>query len=106
MAPTVPSSILIIGSGVFGLSTAFELSKNEAFQGSNITLVDRVTVPNPQGSSVWIYCCSFSPAFGSVNQCTVQYACDCNRVPSQAMLSVPLHLLRASDMGLLLPAYL
>ncbi|KAF2202350.1 sarcosine oxidase [Delitschia confertaspora ATCC 74209] len=49
---TVPSSILIIGSGVFGLSTAFSLSKNPLFKNSSITLVDRQQFPAPDGSSI------------------------------------------------------
>jgi sarcosine oxidase/L-pipecolate oxidase len=41
--------ILIIGAGVFGLSTALELSRREY---SNITILDRHTPPVPDGSSV------------------------------------------------------
>ncbi|KXX74704.1 L-pipecolate oxidase [Madurella mycetomatis] len=36
-----PSSILIIGSGVFGLSTALALSRRDAFSHCSITVVDR-----------------------------------------------------------------
>ncbi|KAM0545376.1 hypothetical protein ACHAPJ_011360 [Fusarium lateritium] len=41
--------ILIVGAGVFGLSTALELSKRGF---SNITVLDRYNVPVPDGSSV------------------------------------------------------
>lgn len=36
-----PSSILIVGSGVFGLSTAYSLSQHYAFKNTTITLLDR-----------------------------------------------------------------
>lgn len=36
-----PSSILIIGSGVFGLSTAYALTQRDGFSNSTITVVDR-----------------------------------------------------------------
>ncbi|KAF2267987.1 FAD dependent oxidoreductase [Lojkania enalia] len=47
-----PSSILIIGSGVFGLSTAYELCKNDIFKNTSITLVDRQPFPAPDSSSI------------------------------------------------------
>lgn len=40
---TPPSSIIIIGSGVFGLSTAQALTQRPAFASTTITLVDRIT---------------------------------------------------------------
>ncbi|KAG6006499.1 hypothetical protein E4U54_000174 [Claviceps lovelessii] len=40
MENTAPSSILIIGSGVFGLSTAWALTKRERFLNTIITVVD------------------------------------------------------------------
>ncbi|PKS11534.1 hypothetical protein jhhlp_003299 [Lomentospora prolificans] len=40
---TPPSSILIVGSGVFGLTTAWALTKRAAFSSTRIILVDRVT---------------------------------------------------------------
>ncbi|KAF2007026.1 FAD dependent oxidoreductase [Amniculicola lignicola CBS 123094] len=56
MAPSesfkVPSSILIVGSGVFGLSTAWSLCKNPLFENTSITLVDRQPFPCPDGSSI------------------------------------------------------
>ncbi|KAF2813904.1 sarcosine oxidase [Mytilinidion resinicola] len=48
----IPSSILIIGSGVFGLSTAYELCLNPAFKDTSITLVERRPFPAPDGSSI------------------------------------------------------
>ncbi|SPO05019.1 related to fructosyl amino acid oxidase [Cephalotrichum gorgonifer] len=38
-----PSSVLIIGSGVFGLSTAHALATRPSFSSTKITLVDRIT---------------------------------------------------------------
>ncbi|KAH7139500.1 sarcosine oxidase [Dendryphion nanum] len=49
---TIPSSVLIIGSGVFGLSTAYSLCKNPLFSNTSITLVDRQPFPTPDGSSI------------------------------------------------------
>ncbi|KAJ5683331.1 hypothetical protein N7462_006496 [Penicillium macrosclerotiorum] len=47
----LPPNILIVGGGVFGLSTALSLSKRHP--GSQITLVESSpTIPNPHGSSV------------------------------------------------------
>ncbi|OJD18102.1 hypothetical protein AJ78_01875 [Emergomyces pasteurianus Ep9510] len=46
----LPDSILIVGGGVFGLSTALALSSRHS---GKITLVESApTIPNPQGSSV------------------------------------------------------
>ena len=48
-----PSSILIIGAGVFGLSTALSLLKRPHYAASKITILDASeTLPNPSGSSV------------------------------------------------------
>ncbi|KAK4130985.1 FAD dependent oxidoreductase [Trichocladium antarcticum] len=44
---SVPSSILIIGSGVFGLSTALALTRRDAFAQSAITIVDRSDSSQP-----------------------------------------------------------
>ena len=52
MSRHLPSSILIVGSGVFGLSTAYELARHRDFQHAKLTLVDASAVPNPNGSSV------------------------------------------------------
>ena len=46
-----PNSILIIGAGVFGLSTALELLSSERYEGTCITLVDAYApTPEPGGS--------------------------------------------------------
>ncbi|KAL2162177.1 hypothetical protein VTH06DRAFT_7090 [Thermothelomyces fergusii] len=53
-----PSSILIIGSGVFGLSTALALARRDAFAQTSITIVDRSdhsrpgTFPSSDAASV------------------------------------------------------
>ncbi|KAH0604341.1 uncharacterized protein H6S33_006718 [Morchella sextelata] len=47
-----PSSIIIIGSGVFGLSTAHELSQRATFSSTHITLLDAHPFPTPHGSSI------------------------------------------------------
>ena len=49
---SVPSSILIVGSGVFGLSTAHALAQRKEFHDSKITLLERVDFPAPDGSSI------------------------------------------------------
>ncbi|KUI56115.1 L-pipecolate oxidase [Cytospora mali] len=41
-----PSSILVIGSGVFGLSTALSLARNPHFTNTKITIIDRSS-PSP-----------------------------------------------------------
>ncbi|KAL1989572.1 hypothetical protein VTN49DRAFT_6769 [Thermomyces lanuginosus] len=47
----LPQSILIVGGGVFGLSTALSLSHR--YPTHNITLLEAsTTIPNPEGSSV------------------------------------------------------
>ena len=54
MAPqsTPPASILIIGSGVFGLSTAYAITQRQAFANTTITVVDRSPFPAPDGFSI------------------------------------------------------
>lgn len=47
-----PSSILIVGSGAFGLSTAYSLCQNPQYKDTSITVVDRQPFPTPDGSSV------------------------------------------------------
>lgn len=47
-----PQSILIIGSGVFGLSTALSLSQDAHYNNTTITLLDRSPFPSPDGSSI------------------------------------------------------
>ncbi|KAI2793176.1 hypothetical protein POX_b03226 [Penicillium oxalicum] len=46
----LPSNILIVGGGVFGLSTA--LSLRERHPTAQITVVESAPIPNPHGSSV------------------------------------------------------
>ena len=49
----IPKRILIIGAGVFGLSTALSFLEREAYNDSIITVIDSAEVlPNPVGSSV------------------------------------------------------
>ncbi|KAK0742526.1 FAD dependent oxidoreductase [Apiosordaria backusii] len=53
-----PSSILIIGSGLFGLTTAYSLSRRHEFANTSITVIDRSdpsstsTFPSPDAASV------------------------------------------------------
>lgn len=49
---SIPSSILIIGSGVFGLSTAYALARRTEYKDTKITLVDRATFPAQDAGSV------------------------------------------------------
>lgn len=46
------SSILIVGSGAFGLSTAWSLCNNPRYAKTTITVVDRQPFPAPDGSSI------------------------------------------------------
>ncbi|KAF2747971.1 FAD dependent oxidoreductase [Sporormia fimetaria CBS 119925] len=50
--PAQYPSVLIIGSGVFGLATAWELSKNPEFKDTEITLIDRQPFPAADSSSI------------------------------------------------------
>ncbi|KAH8770570.1 putative fructosyl amino acid protein [Hyaloscypha finlandica] len=53
MPPTSPpTSILVLGSGVFGLSTALALTARPSFTNTRITLLDRNPFPSPDGSSI------------------------------------------------------
>ena len=48
-----PQHILIVGAGVFGLSTALSLVQNPTYKGTRVTIIDSSpTLPNPSGSSV------------------------------------------------------
>ncbi|KAK8192676.1 hypothetical protein M8818_007848 [Zalaria obscura] len=47
-----PKSILILGSGVFGLSTAYSLATNPSFQDTKITLLDRFPFLAPDAASI------------------------------------------------------
>lgn len=50
--PPAPRSIIIVGSGVFGLSTAYSLSQNPSYSSTKITVLDRSPFPSPDGSSI------------------------------------------------------
>ena len=47
-----PSAILIVGSGVFGLGTAYALTQRPEYQNTQITLLERLPFPAPDGSSI------------------------------------------------------
>jgi len=49
---TIPSSILIVGSGVFGLSTAYALAQRDAFKDTHITVLERLDFPAPDAASI------------------------------------------------------
>ncbi|OAP59309.1 hypothetical protein AYL99_06607 [Fonsecaea erecta] len=50
---SIPQHILIIGAGVFGLSTTLSLLSNPAYNATRITIIDgSPSLPNPSGSSV------------------------------------------------------
>lgn len=48
----IPALILIIGSGVFGLSTALALCERVEYKESAIVVIDRLPFPAPDGASV------------------------------------------------------
>jgi sarcosine oxidase / L-pipecolate oxidase len=52
MSKDIPSSILIVGSGVFGLSTAYSLTQRPEFKNSKITLLDRLDFPAKDAASI------------------------------------------------------
>jgi threonine dehydrogenase-like Zn-dependent dehydrogenase len=45
-----PATVIIIGAGVFGLSTALAIAKRHS--STKITVIDRLTPPVPDGTSV------------------------------------------------------
>lgn len=49
---SIPSSVLIVGSGVFGLGTAYGLALRPEFKNTKITVLERVPFPAPDGSSI------------------------------------------------------
>ena len=51
-AKDIPSSILVVGSGVFGLSTAYNLTQRPEFQETKITLLERLDFPAHDGASI------------------------------------------------------
>jgi sarcosine oxidase/L-pipecolate oxidase len=48
----IPSMILIVGAGVFGLSTALALCEREEYNDTSIVIIDRCPFPAPDGASV------------------------------------------------------
>jgi sarcosine oxidase/L-pipecolate oxidase len=48
----IPGMILIVGSGVFGLSTAYALCQRKEFKDTKIVVIDRWPFPAPDGASV------------------------------------------------------
>ena len=48
----IPSSILIVGSGVFGLGTAYALAQRADYNRTKITVLDRLAFPAHDASSV------------------------------------------------------
>jgi sarcosine oxidase/L-pipecolate oxidase len=52
----IPSSILIIGSGVFGLATADALCQRPEYNDTKIVVIDRLPFPAPDGASVCMDC--------------------------------------------------
>lgn len=48
----IPSSILIVGSGVFGMGTAYALSQRPEYKNTKITLLDRLDFPAEDASSI------------------------------------------------------
>ncbi|KAF2767169.1 FAD dependent oxidoreductase [Teratosphaeria nubilosa] len=51
-AKQAPSSVLIIGSGVFGLGTAHALAQRPEFKKTRITLLERLDFPAPDAASI------------------------------------------------------
>lgn len=52
MSQSIPLSVLIVGSGVFGLSAAYSLAQNSKFQKTVITVLDRSAFPAPDAASI------------------------------------------------------
>ncbi|KAK3049103.1 hypothetical protein LTR09_009522 [Extremus antarcticus] len=52
MPKEIPSSILIVGSGVFGLGTAYSLTQRPEFNNTKITLLDRLDFPASDAASI------------------------------------------------------
>ena len=52
MSKDIPSSILVIGSGVFGLGTAHGLTQRAEFKNTKITLLERLEFPAPDAASI------------------------------------------------------
>lgn len=52
MPKDIPDSVLIVGSGVFGLSTAWALTKRDEFKNTKITILERLSFPAPDAASI------------------------------------------------------
>ncbi|KAK5169829.1 uncharacterized protein LTR77_005807 [Saxophila tyrrhenica] len=52
MLKDVPSSVLIVGSGVFGLSTAYNLAQRPEFKDTKVTVLDRLDFPAHDAASI------------------------------------------------------
>jgi sarcosine oxidase/L-pipecolate oxidase len=50
MSEKFPSSLIIVGAGIFGLSTALAVARR--FPSTKVTIVDRLTPPVEDGTSV------------------------------------------------------
>lgn len=50
MAENFPDSVIIVGAGVFGLSTALAIARR--YPSTKVTVIDRYTPPVPDGTSV------------------------------------------------------
>lgn len=84
-----PSSVIIVGAGVFGLSTALAIA--ERHPSTKITVIDRLTPPVPDGSSVDTTRCirtgnsATDPSFGLLvvewNELTLPQIIQTRRMP-------------------------
>lgn len=50
MAETFPDTVIIVGAGVFGLSTALAIARR--YPTTKVTVIDRYTPPVQDGTSV------------------------------------------------------
>lgn len=50
MSSSTPSSVIIVGSGVFGLGTAYELAQR--WKDVKITVLERTAFPAADGASI------------------------------------------------------
>lgn len=48
----IPSSVLIVGSGVFGLGTAYSLTQRHEFRNTKITVLERLVFPAHDAASI------------------------------------------------------
>ncbi|KAK4570215.1 hypothetical protein LTR86_002295 [Recurvomyces mirabilis] len=47
-----PASVIIVGSGVFGLGTAYALAQRDVYRDAKITVLERLTFPAPDAASI------------------------------------------------------